>query len=130
MQVVSGVAPVGGRLTYQASTQPAGNKRPIVVLREDELQGFAPTVAYVAGTRGFLYWPALGEELNMLTTIPGTGTGISGGAQVGEQLMVGSSGILVPATGSPAAVPFSAIENAPDISGTTSALVACKFQTT
>jgi len=127
MEPVPGAATVGARMTYRASTQPTGNRRGICVLREDELQGVAPTVAYVAGTRGFLYWPAPGEELNCLAAIPGTGTGISGGAQVGERFIVGSNGILQPEVGSPAATPFFSIEAMPDISGQTSALVAVKY---
>lgn len=66
MEVVPAVAPVGGRMTYRAITRADGVKGPIFILCPDKYQGKLFSDAYVAGTRGFLYAPEMGEEFNML----------------------------------------------------------------
>jgi hypothetical protein len=127
MEIVPNATSVGGRFTYRASSAATGNRRPVPILLEDYLQGKLSTDAYVSGTHGFLYWPVFGEELNMLVSIPGTGTGAGGVTFIGEGLMVGSNGLLYGVVGSPQAVPFFALEAVVDISGGLSELAWVKF---
>ena len=75
MQLQATTAPIGGRFTYEVYNPSADNDpREIIVLLEDNLQGFSMTSAYVTGTQGRLYVPLPGEELNMLVAdVAGTG---------------------------------------------------------
>jgi hypothetical protein len=55
-------------------TRADGDKGPVIILLPDSFQGFLATVAYVSGTRGFLYMPIAGEDLNLLVgDVAGTG---------------------------------------------------------
>lgn len=96
MQPTSAAVSAGvGRSTYSARTgQLDGARGPVAVLLEDYLQGSGPTVAYVSGTWGQIYWPTAGDELNMILKYePGTGT--SGEELIGAFLeIVGASGKL------------------------------------
>lgn len=75
MEIVGSTAPVGGRFTFRATTRNDGTKGPIVILKEDDIQGKRYSDAYVSGTVGFLYWPIAGEEFNaMYRYAPGTST--------------------------------------------------------
>jgi hypothetical protein len=77
MQIKPAVAPISGRHTWQARNTTAGSKGQMTILREDDLQGFlgmgayssfGPRLkgtAYVSGTRGFLYDPIAGDEMNI-----------------------------------------------------------------
>lgn len=77
----------GGWHLWEPFSAPSGNKRLIAVLLEDCLQGKTIDDAYVTGTRGFLYCPIPGEELNMLIAdLAGTGANNTHAAL--EQLMV------------------------------------------
>jgi hypothetical protein len=85
----------GGRQAYRASSATTGARREILVLRENHLEGKGPTDAYVPGTRGFLYVPAPGEDINILTAAePGTGSVDT--FKPGDLLGVNSSGLAVP----------------------------------
>lgn len=77
MEIKPAVAPVSGRHTWRARSLAAGSKGQMTILRENDLEGFlglgayrsfgprAPGTAYVSGTRGFLYDPVMGEEMNI-----------------------------------------------------------------
>lgn len=124
MQVKAGVAMVGGRFTYEVYNPGAdGEQRPVIVLLPDQLQGRLATDAYVTGTRGFLYMPRLGEELNMLVA------NISGTADdhtIGEMLMIDNgTGLLVTTTGSPEMESFQCLEAAVD--PTVDQLLMCMY---
>jgi hypothetical protein len=128
MELVPDTLPQGGRFTYRARSLLAdGAKGPIAVLDFDKLQGKLATDAYVTLTRGFLYWPIAGEELNMLyRDQPGTGTLGSDG--IGDLLEVdGNTGMLQGDTGEAAvSTPFMLLENLDsDLSGDT--LVFVKY---
>lgn len=75
MEVVPNTALTNGRPSYRAASLPNGQSRMICVLREDDLQGFTVGTPYVTGTRGFLYWPLPGDEINVFVDVPGTGGG-------------------------------------------------------
>lgn len=107
-------ASAGGVFHFRASRRATGKGRLCAVLREDQLQGFLFNVAYVAGTRCFLYVPIAGEDVNVLVAVVGTGTGAAGGVTVGEPLEVEPGGFLTVETGSPQSTPFMAMEALPD----------------
>jgi hypothetical protein len=95
----------------------------IAVLREDILQGFLPTQAYVSGTRCFLYCPAMGEDVNVLV---GEGAGTANTFAIGDYFMLDSdAGVLIPASGSPASRPFQCMETVTQVAG--SNLTWCKY---
>lgn len=116
LELVPGVAPVGGRFTWRATTRAAGAVGPIVVLLEDSLQGFTPLTAYVTGTRCFFYWPLQGESINCLVEVPGTGTG-QNATTIGEKLIVAGDNtgkLTLNTLGSPGQIPFQSMEALPD----------------
>jgi hypothetical protein len=114
MQPSAGVALVNGRMQWEVFNQAAdGTLALIAVLLPDYLQGKTKDDAYVTLTRCYLYCPAMGEELNMLVAVPGTGTGDN--IAVADRLMVDDgTGILV-ADSSGASVPFIATEAVDDV---------------
>lgn len=120
MEMVPATALNGGRLSFRAVSRTAGSKGPICVLLEDDLQGKLATDAYVANTRGRLYWPLPGEEMNMLVEdVAGTGDTIA----VGLLLGINNNGKLK-RDSSYASLPFQTMEatTAP----TADQLVLCK----
>lgn len=123
MQLKASVEPVNGRHTYEAYAPGTGDGTPgeVLVLRNDDLQGFTVTTAYVSGTRGFLYSPTPGEELNVRKAdISGTGSATED-LNIGEKLLVvDGTGKVSPvavgvayATG-PVAYPFISMETITD----------------
>ena len=83
-----------GRPHWRASSLAAGTHRGIAVLVNDSEQGQLATTAYVANTRCFVYWPASGEELNLLMgNIAGTGSAED--IQQGQALGVDTTGKLI-----------------------------------
>lgn len=95
MEIVPGCTLIGGRQSYRASSKTTGATREILVLLPDSMQGMLPTGAYVANTRGFLYAPIAGEQMNILTAAePGTGSVDT--FKVGDVLGINSSGLAVP----------------------------------
>jgi hypothetical protein len=109
MQISAATEPVGGRYQWEAYNPDAdGNQRIIAVLLPDELQGKTAADAYVTGTRGFLYCPVPGEELNMLVKdVAGTGENFA----IGDLFIVDDgTGKLVDTTGTPEAEPFICLE--------------------
>lgn len=111
MQIKNGVEPSGGRFTYEVYDRAADGDRskgPIAILLEDHLQGKTINDAYVAGTRGFLYFPLPGDELlARLGDVSGTGDAHT----IGEIMMVDDgTGELIVTTGSPQSQPFVCLE--------------------
>jgi hypothetical protein len=121
-QTPSGIPPLGGsttgggRLTYRVY-QPGtdGLARPQFVLLADNLQGGVSTTAYVTGSRVRLYVPAPGEELNLICTLFGTGTGND--LAVGDGLIVHSgTGFLIPTYSVSAVYQYVVLEKTADLS--------------
>lgn len=114
MQIKAATAADGtGRHTWQVYNADAdGNQRIVAVLLPDYLQGVMETTAYTTGTRGFLYFPLPGEELNMLAAnLTGTGSGTDDAFAVGDLLIVDDgTGKLIKTTGSPESEPFLVLE--------------------
>lgn len=100
-----------------------GERRPIAVLLEDQLSGKTYADAYVSGTRGRVYFPVMGEYLNMrILDISGTGDDHS----FGELLMVDTgTGKLIATTGTPESEPFQLLETITDPVADTLAL--CRY---
>lgn len=102
-----------------------GNQRVIAVLDYNHLEGKTATDAYAAGERAYLYFPQMGDELNMLVYAAGTGTGDA--LAVGDVLIVDDgTGTLVATTGTPESEPFIALEAVTDLTATAQ-LVHCMF---
>lgn len=113
MQIKASTEPVNGRHTWEVYNQAAdGNQALIAVLCEDILNGKTVSDAYVSGTRGRLYIPLPGDDLNMLLA------DVSGTADdhvIGEKLMVDDgTGKLIATTGTPEAEPFVLMETVTD----------------
>lgn len=67
MQLKAATAAVNGQFTWEAYNLAAdGDPAPVVVLLEDNMRGKIYSDAYVTATQCFLYWPVVGDELNML----------------------------------------------------------------
>lgn len=114
MQVKSGTAPEGGRLTWEVyDADSDGDQRLIAVLTEDRLNGKTALDAYTDGNRCFLYCPLPGETLNMLVMDVDTGT--SDIFNEGDLLIVDDgTGTLIDTTGDPQSEPFIVIEKFQD----------------
>ena len=125
MQIKAGSTAVGGRLTWEPYNRSADGEHPqgpLAVLLPDRLQGKTETDAYADGDRCFLYVPVAGEELNMLVSAAGTGTGDS--IAVGDILTVNDGdGLLIKTTGTPEIEPFVALEAADDVTADGSLLL-------
>ena len=106
MEIVPATTPIQGHHSYRACSRTAGLKGPIAVLLEDDLQGVVASGAYVAGTRGRLYMPLAGDDLNMLV---GDIAGTSDTIAIGDGFGVLNTGKLHPDS-SYASVPFQAQE--------------------
>lgn len=126
MQISAAVEPIGGRHQWEVYAPGTdGNQRLIAVLLPDRLQGKLHTDAYANGDRGFLYCPVAGEELNMLVSAPGTGTGDA--VAIGDLFIVDTgTGLLVATTGTPESEPFQCLETVSDVVST-GTLVWCMF---
>lgn len=105
MELVPGTAPIGGKFTFRNVTRANGAKGPVCVLLPDRDQGKLATDAYVSGTRGFLYWPIAGEELNMLLRET-SGTGTTGEVAIGDLLAIEKATGELMAAGALASAPF------------------------
>jgi hypothetical protein len=109
MTVKAAVEPVNGRFSYEPYNRSADAiKAPVLVLLEDELQGYGLNVAYVSGTRGMLYFPQVGDMLQMLVAnVSGTGEAFP----IGTELMIDDgTGLLIALTGTPEMKSFQSME--------------------
>lgn len=67
MQIKAATVAVQGKFTFEVYNQASdGQPGPVAVLLADDMRGKLPTDAYVTGTIGEVYWPVVGDELNML----------------------------------------------------------------
>jgi len=102
-----------GRFTYRVY-QPGtdGERRQVLVLLEDALQGKTATDAYTTGARIRMYTPVAGEELNVLKgDVAGTGDDFT----IGQQLIIDTgTGKVIGTTGSPESEPFECNETITD----------------
>lgn len=128
MQIKTAVEPVNGVHTWEAynpvgggspSLQGDGAPALTAVLDIDSLQGKGFDDAYVSGTRGFLWVPLPGDEINVRKA------DISGTGSATEDLAIGDRLLIVAGTGlvskvavgliaSPVAYPFQVMETLVD----------------
>lgn len=95
---------------YQPGTD--GDRRPVIVLLEDDLQGFVLGTAGVDGTMRQFYYPVSGEEMNMLIAdVAGTA---DDHAALEVMIIDTGTGKLIATTGSPESEPFILLEAATD----------------
>jgi len=125
MTIKAAVEPVNGCFTYEAFNADAdGDKRVIAVLCEDRLQGkTVDSTAYVAGDRGFLYFPIPGDELLMLVT---NAAGTDQFA-IGDLLMVDDGTGKLIGTGSNESEPFQVLETLAPVALTADVLLHVMF---
>jgi len=118
MEIVPATAATGGLFTYAAyGTQAAsggkfvsndGDRKAIAVLLEKDQEDKTYNDAYVSGDIGKIYWPAMGEHLNMLFQVQaGTGDYFT----VGDEAMVDDgTGKLLACDSDAEAHPFTVLE--------------------
>ena len=118
MEIDAAIEPIGGVFQYQAYGVTAassgqyvtndGDRKDIPVLLERDQDGGIYSDAYVSGEMGRVYWPAMGEQVNMLIKdVSGTGDTFT----IGEELMVeDGSGKLLTADSDAEAHPFTLLE--------------------
>lgn len=124
-------AAVQGKQTYQARSTTAGSKGTIAVLMPDELQGAIGVGAslgtnlgndlgdaYVSGRMGRVYFPVMGEDLNLVV---GSVAGTADDVAIGDLFGVNNDGKLK-ANSSYTSAPFQALET---ITDPTADYVAC-----
>lgn len=128
MEMVRGTAADGtGRFTWKpAGTDAAvgvqgmsadGDRMAIAVLDIDHLQGKTKDDAYAAGDRCFLYFPVMGEELNMILE---NQSGTADDFVPGDKLIVddGTGKLLISAS-TPESEPFLCLETVTDMAADT-----------
>ena len=118
MEIVPSTAAVEGIYTYAVyGTQAAsggqyvsndGDRKAIAVLLERDQEANTFDDAYTTGDRGRVYFPAMGERMNMLVEdVSGTGDDFI----IGEELMVDDgTGKLLTADSNAEAHPFTSLE--------------------
>lgn len=101
--------PVEGRFYYEPWNGAAsGERSEVVVLTEDFYQGRAKEDAYATGSRCFLYWPAMGEELKMLFKDE---AGTADDHAIGEKIIIeDGTGLMIPSASTPEMEPFVLLE--------------------
>jgi len=100
MTVLAATEPVAGIFTYEVYNRDAdGDRAPVAVLLEDELQGRLITTAYVAADQARLYFPVAGDMLQMLVAdVAGTADTLA----IGDYMIIDDgTGLLIDTTGSP-----------------------------
>jgi hypothetical protein len=117
MMIEAAVEPVGGKYSYAVYNRDADGNRPsgavcVLLPKQDETR--TRDTAYADNERCFVYYPLPGDELNMLVTASGTGTGDSqaiGDLYIAED----ATGLLVATTGSPETEMFASKETVSDV---------------
>jgi hypothetical protein len=117
MEIVPATEPIGNVFEYAVyGTQAAsgdkfvtadGNRKAVAILLEKDQEGKTYNDAYVDGDRGRIYWPAMGEQFNMLVENQ-SGTGDS--FAIGDEMMIDDGTGKLLAVSSPEAAPFTILE--------------------
>lgn len=100
-----------------------GDRKAIAILLEKDQEGKIYSDAYVDDDMGRVYWPAMGEQVNMLVEdVAGTGDDFA----IGEEMMVDDgTGKLLTADSDAEAHPFTSLETVTD--PTADHLIWCRF---
>jgi hypothetical protein len=117
--------PVGGRYTWEPYNRAANAERALIAVLLEPFHGASYATAYVTGERCKIYIPVPGDELNMLVSAAGTGTGNS--VAIGDLLIpVDGTGLLIATANTPEIEPFQCLETTADVTST-GTLVHCLF---
>ena len=104
----------GGAFTWEPFNAGANGHQQLVAVLLEPFHGASYATAYGTGERCRVYCPAAGEELNMLVSAAGTGTG-DAIAIGGLLIAVNSTGLLIATTGTVESEPFIAMETVADV---------------
>lgn len=121
IQVVSGsTLDAGNRLTWEAYNKTAsGTPAKIAILDYNSDLGKTADDAIPTGTRGSIYYPMIGDDLNMLIQDQ-SGTGATSDFSVGDPLMVeDGTGLLIDGVLGTNECPFECQENVTDMTADT-----------
>jgi hypothetical protein len=103
-----------GRHTWEPYNTDANGTRQIIAVLLPPFGGGAYNTIFVSGQRCQMYCPVPGEELNVLVSASGTGTGDS--IAIGQLLIpVDGTGLLIATTGTPEIEPFLSLETQTDV---------------
>ena len=114
MTIKAATEPSGGRYTWEPFNRDANGDRGLVGVLLEPFHGASYATAYVSGERCRVYVPAAGEEMNVLWSASGTGTGDS--VAIGALgIPVDGTGVLITTTGDPQSEPFQCLETTTDV---------------
>ena len=125
MTVKAATEPTAGRFTWEPYNTDGNATRQLIAVLLEGFSGAIYNTIYVTGTRCRLYIPVPGDELNMMVSAAGTGTGDA--IAIGDLLIpVDGTGLLIATTGSPEIEPFMCLETTADVPAT-GTLTHCIF---
>lgn len=114
MTIRAAVEPVGGRYSWEPYNRDADGDRSLIAVLLEGFAGKSYSMIYATGERCQVYVPYAGEEMNVLLSAAGTGTGDS--AAIGDLLIpVNGTGLLIATTGTPQQEPFQCLETVSDV---------------
>lgn len=114
MTVKAATEPASGRLTWEPYNTSGNAARQLIAVLLEPFHGAAYDTIYATGERCRLYIPVPGDELNMLVSASGTGTGDS--VAIGDLLIpVDGTGVLIATADTPEIEPFMCLETASDV---------------
>lgn len=113
MEMKAGVEPIGGRHTWQAFSGTTGERKLIAILLENEMIGMTCETEIADEQRIRMYCPIPGDELLVLVSAVGTGTGDS--KAIGAKLILAQGGTFISTTSTPEAEPFEVMETMTDV---------------
>lgn len=123
MEITPETAHIGGVFNYSAYGTKAyasgqyidndGDRKAIAILLEKDQENGIYSDSYASGDLGRIYWPAMGEQFNMLV---GDQSGTGDDTIIGEEYMISDNdnsvaeGLLITADNNAEAHPFTALE--------------------
>jgi len=125
LSTLAATEPVNAKFSYEPWNDSAdGVQNEVAILLEDEQQGKLVTDAYVTGTQGRVYFPKMGDILQMLVAnISGTGDAFA----IGDKMIIeDGTGKLIATTGTPEMEPFKIIETVA-VALAVDTLVLCRY---
>jgi len=116
MEVDAAVEPIGGKHTWQASSLTTGQRQLLAILLENEMVGKTCSDQIADEQKIRMYCPIPGDELLVLVSASGTGTGDA--QAIGDILIRASGGTFIATTGTPEQEPFQVMETMTDVTST------------
>lgn len=113
LEVKAATEPVGGKHTFQLFSLTTGYRALIMILLENEIYGYTASDQIAASQQVRTYCPIPGDELLVLVSATGTGTGDS--QAIGALLISANGGTFIATTGTPEREPFQVMETVADV---------------